>query len=245
MSRAEPRAKRSYRQNDASVIHHHLWPPTKQAVYEAALDLFYEKGFEATSVGEICTRAGLTKGALYHYFPSKDDLLWACMVHALERTVPGVREIAEKQPNSVEFLRQFVAFNAQSMEHNHREISVFLTQWRQRSENLPAELVANRAEYESIVFDQIERGIANGELRDLGSPRIIAFALHGLLTHPQLWWGPEPTEEVQEAVTAIVINALCTEEVASAAVAGAPTKRRVAARRTKANSGPLKRAAGG
>jgi AcrR family transcriptional regulator len=44
---------------------------------EAAVSLFAEKGFDATSVQEIVERAQVTKGAMYHYFRSKDDLLYA------------------------------------------------------------------------------------------------------------------------------------------------------------------------
>ena len=44
---------------------------------EAALALFVEKGFEATRTEEIAARAGLSKGALYLYYPSKENLLHA------------------------------------------------------------------------------------------------------------------------------------------------------------------------
>src|SRR5262245_44606447 len=43
---------------------------------EAATRLFAEKGFESTSVQEVVEAAGVTKGAMYHYFGSKDDLLY-------------------------------------------------------------------------------------------------------------------------------------------------------------------------
>lgn len=43
----------------------------------AALDLFVEKGFAATRVEEIAQRAGVSKGTLFLYFPSKDDLFKA------------------------------------------------------------------------------------------------------------------------------------------------------------------------
>ena len=54
--------------------------PTDQAVmsernWDAAVELFYQHGYEATSVQEIVDRASVTKGALYHYFRSKEELL--------------------------------------------------------------------------------------------------------------------------------------------------------------------------
>ena len=44
-------------------------------VLDAALDLFIEKGFSATRVEDIAKRAGLSKGAVYLYFPSKEKIL--------------------------------------------------------------------------------------------------------------------------------------------------------------------------
>lgn len=44
---------------------------------DAALDLFVEKGFAATKVGEVATRAGVSKGTLFLYFPSKEELFKA------------------------------------------------------------------------------------------------------------------------------------------------------------------------
>jgi AcrR family transcriptional regulator len=50
---------------------------------EAALDLFVEKGFAATRVEEVALRAGVSKGTLFLYFPSKEDLAAAAMVRVL------------------------------------------------------------------------------------------------------------------------------------------------------------------
>ena len=44
---------------------------------EAALDLFIEKGFAATRVDEVAARAGVSKGTLFLYFPSKEELFKA------------------------------------------------------------------------------------------------------------------------------------------------------------------------
>jgi len=52
-------------------------------VLDAALDLFIEKGFAATRVDEIAKRAGLSKGAIYLYFPSKEALMEALVRRAV------------------------------------------------------------------------------------------------------------------------------------------------------------------
>src|SRR6516164_7584070 len=47
---------------------------TKQKLLDAAEELMLAKGYTATSVDEICTAAGLTKGSFFHYFEGKEHL---------------------------------------------------------------------------------------------------------------------------------------------------------------------------
>lgn len=48
---------------------------TKDKIVEAALDLFYQQGYEEASIKEIVNKAQVSKGAFYHYFKSKDSVL--------------------------------------------------------------------------------------------------------------------------------------------------------------------------
>lgn len=50
-----------------------------QALMNAAAEAFAERGFEAATMDDVAARAGLTKGALYHRFASKDDLFLALL----------------------------------------------------------------------------------------------------------------------------------------------------------------------
>jgi TetR/AcrR family transcriptional regulator, transcriptional repressor for nem operon len=64
-------------------------PPAKDArtkLLDAALMLVRAKGFAATSVDELCRSAGVTKGAFFHHFRSKDDLGAAAAAHWGETT---------------------------------------------------------------------------------------------------------------------------------------------------------------
>ncbi len=47
---------------------------TQQLIIEESLKLFYENGFSKTSIPEIMSRTGLSKGAFYHHFKSKHEL---------------------------------------------------------------------------------------------------------------------------------------------------------------------------
>jgi AcrR family transcriptional regulator len=59
---------------------------SREALSDAACELFLERGFEATSVTEIAARAGVSRSSFFNYFDSKDAILWA----ALDRRIDGL-----------------------------------------------------------------------------------------------------------------------------------------------------------
>jgi TetR/AcrR family transcriptional repressor of nem operon len=77
---------------------------TRQRIIEAALQLFWNKGYSSTSIADILDTAGANSGSLYHFFPGKQDLLVAVLnaLHAnigpalLDPAWEGVREPIEK-----------------------------------------------------------------------------------------------------------------------------------------------------
>ena len=58
-----------------------------QELLDAALALFVEKGFAATRAEEVALRAGVSKGTLYLYYPSKEELLKAVIEHFLSARI--------------------------------------------------------------------------------------------------------------------------------------------------------------
>src|ERR1700684_1237299 len=85
-------------------------PITINALLDAAMDLFAEKGYGATSIPDICARAELTKGAFYSNFANKDALFlalldrsWAGRAEWIRRAMPpggvlAAEESADRAP---------------------------------------------------------------------------------------------------------------------------------------------------
>jgi AcrR family transcriptional regulator len=65
-----------------------------QELLSAALQLFVERGFAATRIEEVAQRAGVSKGTLYLYYPSKEDLFKAVVRHNLSSLIAEGEEAA-------------------------------------------------------------------------------------------------------------------------------------------------------
>ena len=95
--------------NTADLLSPHKRERRKQdrpgELLEAALDLFVEKGFAATRVEEVAARAGVSKGTLFLYFPSKEDLFKAVVrASIIEPVNQGAVEVAHFQGSAGELL---------------------------------------------------------------------------------------------------------------------------------------------
>jgi TetR/AcrR family transcriptional regulator, transcriptional repressor of aconitase len=62
----------------------------RRQILDAARTVFAEKGFAQSSTGDIVARSGLSAGALYHYFPSKDHLIQAVCEDAIHTALDDV-----------------------------------------------------------------------------------------------------------------------------------------------------------
>ena len=81
-----------------------------QELLDAALELFVQKGYAATRTEEVAARAGVSKGTLYRYYPSKEELLEAVLRHRLSSQVElGVLETEAHAGSASELLRDSVA----------------------------------------------------------------------------------------------------------------------------------------
>lgn len=85
---------------------------TRQQIIDAAFELFAETGFQKTSIAAIAKSAGVSKGLIYHYFESKDDVLLAIfeMLSAMGDQI--IDAGAEKSPKEhlIEVLNQTFQF---------------------------------------------------------------------------------------------------------------------------------------
>ena len=147
---------------------------------EAALDLFVEKGFAATRVEEVSARAGVSKGTLFLYFTSKEDLFKAVVrENVVAPVAQGAAEVAQFQGSSGELLewmmlqwwRRYGATKASGISKlvmseasNFPDLAVFF-----RNEVIePAH---------ALVRNALQRGIDRGEFR----PTNVDLALHSVM----------------------------------------------------------------
>ena len=79
-----------------------------QELLDAALELFVEKGFAGSRADEVAQRAGVSKGTLYLYYPSKEELFKAVVRHNLSSLIAEGEEVASSYEGSSSDLLSFL-----------------------------------------------------------------------------------------------------------------------------------------
>jgi len=151
-----------------------------QELLDAALSLFVEKGFATTRIEEVAQRAGVSKGTLYLYFASKEDLLTAVIAqHLSTRIAESAAEAAAFQGSTAQLMRDLLA-RWWTQLYDSPASGVFkllITEVR----NFPAIAEYYRREVvdqaHALLADGLRRGIASGEFR----PVDVDSAVHSLV----------------------------------------------------------------
>lgn len=74
---------------------------TRDRILDAALECFLDQGYEHTSVSRIAERSGVSNGALFHHFPSKEAVAGALYVDAIRSAQTGQRDLLKRKPRSL------------------------------------------------------------------------------------------------------------------------------------------------
>ena len=81
----------------------------RRQILDAAVRTFAEKGYHATRVGDIAEEAGVAYGLVYHYFPSKEDILETIFRETWTELLAAIRDVEEADVPAAEQLRQVSA----------------------------------------------------------------------------------------------------------------------------------------
>ena len=167
-------------------------PPRERGeqVYAAALRLFREKGYHATSMQDIAAAVGLYKGSLYHYIGGKEDLLVRVFERAMGSLLGEVeRIVADTSVRPSAQLRLVVQAHVEAVCENLDALTVYLHEFRALAGETLANVRAQRERYRQLVSEIVERGVRLGEF-STSDVDIATLGLLGMCNWVAQWYRP-------------------------------------------------------
>ena len=168
-------------------------------ILRRAAAVFREKGFHGAGMREIAAGLGMAPGALYYYFESKEDLLYACQDISLTRLLRDAETLLAKDAPADELLRELIGAHL-DLTLDELGGSAAHVEFHALPEDKLRAIVAKRDAYEGHIRSLIRRGIRAGTFRKV-DVKLTTLALLGALNWSVVWFNPEgrwsPTDLVR------------------------------------------------
>jgi AcrR family transcriptional regulator len=179
---------------------------SQQAVLDAAVTAFIEHGYDATSMGLLSSRLGLSKAAIYHHFPAKVELLRAALNEALD-ALEGVLLESGATTGSAEARLAYVLRGAVHVLVGKLPYVTLLLRVRGNSD-VEREALLRRREFDRAVTALVSAARDEGSVRSDIDPRVVTRLIFGMINSIVEWYRPEGEESADQLADDVLAMAL-------------------------------------
>ena len=178
----------------------------RDAVLQAAAQLFNERGFHATSLDDIAARLNVSKPTLYYYVKNKDQILIECVREGLQMTIDGIEASRAAGGKAIDQLMACMRVYARVV-----TLDFGMCLIRVGDEELPPDSRKELRRLKSGIDKAFRRlvaaGVEEGSLAPC-DPKMTAFVISGALSWIGRWYQPEG-EYTPEQIADQCIATLC------------------------------------
>jgi len=153
-----------------------------------ASHIFCEKGYEGASMRDLSRATGMSLAGLYHYFESKEELLYLIQKHTFTTIIETLREKLEGSNDPEERLRIFIHNHLEYSLDNKQAMKVLVHEDETLKNGRGAEIAAIKREYYHICFDLLEDLRQSKGLEFSG--RLAVLSLFGMINWIHTWHNP-------------------------------------------------------
>ncbi len=175
----------------------------KRQILDAAVHLFYEVGYDAASLRDLAARVGINKATIYHYFESKEEILYHIVRRVGRELLDGVREAFRNGGEPLQVLEAMIRFQIGYMEHHVEEIKVLVEEKKSLSAELYAASRHTEAEILGLYKAALKRCLDAGAVRPVHLTTA-AFGILGQINWLYHWYKPEGPLSIRELADEVV-----------------------------------------
>ena len=182
----------------------------RKGIVDAAARLFAERGFAGASIADLAKACGTSKALLYHYYPSKDDILYDVMRTHLDRLTETSDEIGEMKLSPEDHLRQLISSFMGQYVHAAANQKVLLNELR----SLPAARRKKIVQQQRELVDVIEELFLKLQPRFRRQRKLLrpaAMLFFGTINFTHVWFhpdGPVSAEQIAAMATDLLFEGI-------------------------------------
>ncbi len=184
----------------------------RRAVMREAARAFSRNGVQGTSLDMLARQLGVTKAALYHYFPNKSALLRACFDEAIEVAFGSLQDAIDKGKNGREKLQLVFSSHIQNIIDDVVVVAVVMENNALSPTDHKA-VVNKRKQFEAALRDLVTEGISDGSIVDC-DPKLVVLTMLGAVNWVTVWYrkdGDWSVQQLSRAMTEILERAISAQ----------------------------------
>ncbi|MDQ7802613.1 TetR/AcrR family transcriptional regulator [Amycolatopsis sp. A133] len=182
-----------------------------ESLLQVAVKLFNERGYDGTSMEDLSRKLGITKSAIYHHVPSKEELLRLAVDRALDGLFEVAAETAQLDGRAIDRLEHLVRGSVLVLADRLPFVTLLL---RVRGNTkVERAALARRREFDRMVTDLVKQAEAEGDIRADVDPAVTARLVFGMVNSLIEWYKPRrgsSAAEVADAVCKVAFEGLRT-----------------------------------
>jgi TetR/AcrR family transcriptional regulator, cholesterol catabolism regulator len=176
-----------------------------QEVLRKAADFFRTRGYGSSTMRELGEALGIPPATLYYHIGSKQELLRAICVDAIESIIAsGVHAWEGNPPGRLRRLDALIHAHMRAMLSEQAKHATLLIEMRSLDDDIAAEVVGLRDDYEAIIRAAIMEEQQLGGLRTDMPPEVLTLLLLNLLNWPVFWYhdtGPMTPDDLARQIS--------------------------------------------
>ncbi len=193
-------ASRPHRRKSAPAV-------TREAIIAIASRLFQERGYHATGLEEVARELGVTRPALYHYFRSKQQILYEIHRTAQARLVAAGEDIKAREKDPLEALRGLIYNHVMTITDNAEFVAVLYQDESALGTRRRNEIRQTRTRYTAEFARVYELAVERGEVVPM-DPKLAAFLMLGACNWIATWYRPGTwsAESIAENLSRLLVR---------------------------------------
>lgn len=179
-------------------------------ICRSATQVFSTKGYSIATLADVARAVGVSKGGIFYYFSTKEELLFVILCQYLDKTLDEVKRKLERIEDPHEIIRELIYHHVYHFVGHLHESRLILNEAQNLAPNYLRVVRNKEREYVGIFSEAVEN-LWRGRKKDGKRVRLATFTLLGMCNWPYRWFSPKgesSPKELAEEIYKIFVGEL-------------------------------------
>ena len=187
---------------------------TKELIIEKATHLFYKYGYLRAPVRKITKDLNLQNTIIYHYFKSKDELLFTIIDSICDEVIANLEDIIKRNDDPLERLQKMLYYQTVLFKTKKREVKIFVEDTYKLPKKMLEKILKKQRKMYDLYASQLKSLQKAKRIKEIEFP-VIIFTIFAMVNWSYRWFKEDGTltlEDVAERIIQILFYGILAEK---------------------------------